>query len=81
MFQDLAIFIDDQKFKGYEVILMMDASESDKVKNSKVTKFLARISLNDLYKTTMFDLLIKTILGSRIRINFIFATEGIFEIV
>ena len=79
--EDLTTFIDDQKSKGYEVILMMDASESAKAKNSKITQFMERNSLHDVHKTIMRWILIMTRLGSRSRINFMFATEGILQMV
>ena len=77
--KDFTTFIDDRKVEGYKIIPMMDANESAKAKNSKVTKCMERKSLHDIHKTTMRNLPITTRLGSRRRINFIFSPEGFFK--
>ena len=59
----------------------MDANESVEAKNFKMSKFMERNSLHDVHKTTMRELPIMTRLRSRSRINFMFATEGILQMV
>ena len=60
---------------------MMDANESLKAKNSKISEFVAKKSLRDVHESRKIDLLITTCLGSKSRIDFILATEGILQMV
>ena len=78
---DLTSFIDEQKLEGYEIILMMDANEAAKAKNSKITEFVTRNSLHDVHQTIVRDLLITTRLESKNQIDFMFIAEGIMQMI
>ena len=75
--QGITTFTDDQKYKGYEIILMMDADKLAEAKKSKIPRFMDMNSVHDVHGTTMRNLPVTTRLGIRSRIDFILATEGI----
>ena len=59
----------------------MDANKSLEAKNSKISELVAKKSLHDVHENAIFDLPITTRLGSKGRIDFILATEGIIQMI
>ena len=64
---------------GYEIILLIDANESIDQPNSKLAQFAATNCLHDVQALTIDELPKSTRLGSKKRIDYIFATEGIAQ--
>ena len=76
---DLTKFMNNCKDDGYEVILGIDANEAMEVNESKIKKFMEVNGLHDIHHTLVKDLPTTTRVGSRHRIDFLFASERLLQ--
>ena len=76
---DLSRFMDESRSEGYEIILGIDANEAMEAKDSGIMKFAEKNGLHDIHEAVVRDLPLTTRIGSRRRIDFVFATEKILQ--
>ena len=74
---DMSKMIVAKRHEECEVIIMSDANESSEKRGSKWGEFIAKHSLHDVHEALCGDTPPTTRLGSKTRIDFMVATEGV----